>query len=310
MGVVTVPQANPNDELTDTLINQGPNAIAAAVNGNLDDANISALSGSKISAGTLTAAAADTNSNPETRQSETVGNIVASGLIWSPTSGLNGTMTSGVAYVAGKRLPVPAVASYGFTASRDTYVYVDSTGNVQYNPQALGTARPATPANNVLVSKVTTSAGAVTAVSDQRNTTLTDAWRSWTPTWTDLTIGNATVDFRFVVIGKTVHIRGKLIFGTTSSFTPSSGLSFTAPLDYSSTYNVRQQIGNLSIEDAGTASYYGVVRINDTASTSKLQLGVFGAGAAYANFASITSAVPMTWAAGDQLMIAATYEVA
>ncbi|QHC73776.1 hypothetical protein [Rathayibacter sp. VKM Ac-2805] len=233
MGVVTVPQANPNDELTDTLINQGPNAIAAAVNGNLDDANISALSGSKISAGTLTAAAADTNSNPETRQSETVGNIVSSGLIWSQTSGLNGTMTSGVAYVAGKRLPVPAVASYGFAASRDTYIYVDNTGNVQYNPQALGAARPATPANNVLVSKVTTSAGAVTAVSDQRNTTLTDAWRSWTPTWTDLTIGNATVDFRFVVIGKTVHIRGKLIFGTTSSFTPSSGLSFTAPLDYS-----------------------------------------------------------------------------
>lgn len=61
MTLVTVPQAQPNDELTDDLINRGSNAIAAVLNGNVDDDNISSLSGTKISAGTLPVSALDTD---------------------------------------------------------------------------------------------------------------------------------------------------------------------------------------------------------------------------------------------------------
>lgn len=61
MTLVTVPQAQPNDELTDELINRGSNAIAAVLNGNVDDDNISSLSGTKISAGTLPVSALDTD---------------------------------------------------------------------------------------------------------------------------------------------------------------------------------------------------------------------------------------------------------
>lgn len=53
MTFASVPQSNPNDELTADLINRGPNAVAAVVNGNLDDSNISQLSGTKITSGTL-----------------------------------------------------------------------------------------------------------------------------------------------------------------------------------------------------------------------------------------------------------------
>jgi hypothetical protein len=53
MSLVTVPQTNPNDELTAVLINQGPNALAAVVNGQIDDTNVSSISGSKVADGTV-----------------------------------------------------------------------------------------------------------------------------------------------------------------------------------------------------------------------------------------------------------------
>ena len=134
------------------------------------------------------------------------------------------------------------------------------------------------------------------------------AWSSWTPTWTNLTVGNGMVDFKYTRIGKTIHIRGKFVFGSTSSI--SGNVAFTAPVNYHSGYNVRTVIGNLSIEDAGTASYFGYVRINDSASSNLLQFGISNTGSTYASYTAMTSSVPMTWANGDQLMISATYEAA
>lgn len=54
MTLVTLSPANPGDELTDDLINSQPEAIAAVVNGNIDDTNISSVSGSKIAGSTVT----------------------------------------------------------------------------------------------------------------------------------------------------------------------------------------------------------------------------------------------------------------
>ncbi len=163
MTTVVVPQTNPNDEVTANSVNQGPNAIATVMNGNLDDSNISALSGSKISAGTVPANAMTTAANPETRMNETLAPFVASGLVWSILSGLNGAMTAGVAYVDGKRLTVAAITSRTFTASRDTYIYISNTGAVQYVEVTNGAAQPATPASTVLVAKGVTSASALTS---------------------------------------------------------------------------------------------------------------------------------------------------
>lgn len=164
MTLVNVPQVNPNDEVTADSVNKGANAVAAVVNGNIDDTNVSGLSGTKLAAGTVPASAMTADANPETRMSETLGNSIASGCVWSVLTGLNGAMTSGIAYVQGKRLTVSAVASYTFTASRDTYVYVTNTGAVSYNAQTNGAAQPSTPSTSVLVAKVVTSGSAITSI--------------------------------------------------------------------------------------------------------------------------------------------------
>src|ERR1044072_8828133 len=66
--------------------------------------------------------------------------FVKSGCVWSGdsyASTLNGSMTSGVVYLGGKRLTVAAVTAHAFAASKDTYLYLrdngDGTASVQYN---------------------------------------------------------------------------------------------------------------------------------------------------------------------------------
>lgn len=165
MSTVTVPQVNQNDEVTALSVNQGPNALAAVVNGQIDDANVSTLSGSKISSGTLPASALDTNSNPITRANEQFVNFVASGVNVSATSGLNVAITAGIVYINGARIAVPIVSSQALTASKDTYIDITSSGTVSLvvvsnNATSGMTLTP----NSVRVAKVVTSDTAVTSV--------------------------------------------------------------------------------------------------------------------------------------------------
>jgi hypothetical protein len=169
MTLVSPSQSNPNDEITAAAINTPVNQIAAVINGNIDNTNISSVSGAKIQAGTVAAGAMDTNSNPETRMSESLGNFVASGCVWSLSSGLVGTMTAGVVYIGGKRVIVNAIATQTFLASKDTYVSVDNTGAVSIaSAVANGATAPTLPANSLWLFKVVTSASAITSTVDIR----------------------------------------------------------------------------------------------------------------------------------------------
>lgn len=252
MSTVIVPQTNPNDEVTALSVNQGANAIAAVLNGNVDDANVSALSGNKISAGTLPVSAFDASSNPETRESETTGDFVSSGLVWSATTGLGGTMTAGTAYINGKRLTPASVASYTFTASRDTYVYLDATGAVQYNAQTNGAAQPATPASNITLAKVVTSASAVTSVTDMRQ------------------VGAVVSNVITYVEGLTTGIT------TTSASYVDTGLSVTFKAPTGCQYVIMKAEGPISSSSAGI---YMPVAITDNSNVIQIERGESSTGA-------------------------------
>lgn len=166
MPTVSPQQWNNQDVITSSKLNTPINQIAAVVNGGLDDANISSLSGSKLNATTVPVSAMTVDSNPETRLKETMGDFVASGCVWSISSGLVGTMTAGVVYIGGKRIVVSAIASQTFVASKDTYVSVDNTGTVSIaSAVANGAASPALPANSVWLAVVVSGASAITSIN-------------------------------------------------------------------------------------------------------------------------------------------------
>ena len=95
---------------------------------------------------------------------------VKSGLVWSLSSGLNGTMTTGIAYVTSPtglsvRLSVAAIASRAFTASKDTYVDLAYDGTIYYTEVANGaTTGFGLSANRVRLAKVVTNGSTITSV--------------------------------------------------------------------------------------------------------------------------------------------------
>ncbi|MGO4470326.1 hypothetical protein AB4Y95_00105 [Arthrobacter sp. M-10] len=94
---------------------------------------------------------------------------VDNGCVWTISSGLAGTMTKGLVYINVNGVMVPvnlaAIASNTFTASQDTYVYVNVLGTVGYLPVANNAASPALPANAVWLAIVVTSGSAITSIN-------------------------------------------------------------------------------------------------------------------------------------------------
>ncbi|MCK5016351.1 MAG: hypothetical protein KAS32_04690, partial [Candidatus Peribacteraceae bacterium] len=91
-------------------------------------------------------------------------------------SGLELTLTTGAAYVDGYR--VSRVSSefdmtHTYTASKDTYVDIDSDGELSYIETALGAGEPTLDAGKIRLIKVVTDGTDITGVTDLRDTTLT-----------------------------------------------------------------------------------------------------------------------------------------
>lgn len=131
-------------------------------------------------------------------------------------------------------------------------------------------------------------------------------WQTWTPTYTNLTVGNGTVVSRYVQIGKTIHAVFEITFGSTSSM--GTGPTISLPVTAASTYTTpRHNLGPAYILDAGTIAFQAAVRLESTTTAS---VGVLAAGATHLTQANITATVPMTWTTSDLLSFTASYEAA
>lgn len=128
------------------------------------------------------------------------------------------------------------------------------------------------------------------------------AWQSWTPTWTNFTVGSATVTGRYTSIGKLVALTLNVILsGSTMGTGPTFSLPVTAQ---ASTAFI---IGHTRYLDTGTANFSGFAAL---ASTTTAILVAIGTGGATASDASVTSTVPHTWANTDVIRVTGIYEAA
>lgn len=129
------------------------------------------------------------------------------------------------------------------------------------------------------------------------------AWTSWTPTWTNLTVGNGTVTAKYTRVGRTIHFRLKFTLGSTS--TVGTLPRFSLPVESHSEYLSEYPIGAATYVDSGTAAYDGVVQ-RDAATTALLRR-IGGSGSPTVN---VTATAPFAWATGDYLMLSGSYEAA
>lgn len=130
-------------------------------------------------------------------------------------------------------------------------------------------------------------------------------WNSWTPTWTNFTVGNGTVLAKYVQFGKIVHFRLAVTLGSTSAMgtDPRFTLPVTAAADYSTTRDV---LGTAKITDTGTADFLSEIWVG-SATQGRM---VVNNGAVAGSYNVVSATVPMTWVTGDGFSARGTYETA
>lgn len=134
------------------------------------------------------------------------------------------------------------------------------------------------------------------------------SWTSYTPTWTNLTVGNGTVYAKYFKVDKAITVYVKLTFGSTTSIS-GAVVQFTVP-EATTTDWQYAPIFLWQAGDYGSNSYAGNAYFEG--SNTKVGLYIWKANATYISTSvdAITSTVPHTWATNDTITATFTYEVA
>ena len=145
-------------------------------------------------------------------------------------------------------------------------------------------------------------------INDLGVNTKADVWLSWTPTWTNITVGNGSVTARYIRLGDKVAFRIYLSFGSTTSI--SGDVTFSLPDDAHSNYSTQRfgAVGNATLHDAGTSVYTGVLYID--LSTSVAHILAQDGSATYLFRSTLSSTVPFTWTTSDTIDVHGFYEAA
>jgi hypothetical protein len=125
------------------------------------------------------------------------------------------------------------------------------------------------------------------------------AWQGYTPTFSNLSVGNGTTAFTYVQQGKTVHVRGRISLGTTSTVTGLIAISL--PVTAVSSNFVASITGR-----AGGTDHI----LYAASTTTTLSISAVTANGAYTSRANTSATVPGTWTNGDNITFSATYEAA
>jgi len=134
------------------------------------------------------------------------------------------------------------------------------------------------------------------------------AWASWTPAWTNLTVGNGTVVAKYMRLGKTVIARLSIVFGSTTVV--SGSVSFTLPVTQA-TYG-----GTAGVTSLGLARYFDASAgfafegsVINLSTTTGLFIAMDASGT-HLKQAVLSSTVPFTWTTSDEIGVQFCYEAA
>lgn len=160
--------------------------------------------------------------------------------------------------------------------------------------------------NGVVTVSLTDSS--VTPAKLQSGTGSGWATQSWTPTLSNITVGNGTLTSHYIQTGKTVYFYFKLIFGSTSSLGSGTDAIFSLPVTTVGNYSLFMALGQATFWDnSATTAFQGVVAWD---STTQGIFQVYTAGSTYVATDAVNSAKPMTWAVNDILWCQGSYEAA
>ena len=127
-------------------------------------------------------------------------------------------------------------------------------------------------------------------------------WTSFTPTMTNVTVGNGTHNSRYLKIGRIVFVNYEFTFGSTTSI--SGAPVFSVPFSVSGPL----MAGQVMFLDAGTQRYIGMVEIENSSSGVVCQ-GINTTGT-YATQLAPNATNPFTWTTNDKVVASVIYMTA
>lgn len=185
----------------------------------------------------------------------------------------------------------PEVAAVGSDANIDLTLTPKGTGKVKTGGSEVATLAATQTLTNKTLSTGTKVGAATTDISA--------AFAAYTPTFTNLTLGNGTVSAFYMQIGKLVIYRGLITLGTTSSF--SGTLQISLPANAVDSTAGRALGGNVDLLDtSASARRYWVPRV---ASASTFHI-------VDASNTAVGTNTPWTWADTDTIDWLMVYEAA
>ena len=173
---------------------------------------------------------------------------------------------------------------------------VDAKGDLIAASAADTPARLAVGADDLLV---TAASGEATGLK------YTGGWTTWTPTFTNLTLGNGTLSARYQKIGKTVNFQMNITFGSTTSI---SGLViFSLPINATGVQGgLSSNIMGKGFDSSTTLNWALKGRVY-------IDLGyiyALNSAGTYLEEVPLNATAPITWATNDELGLSGSYEVA
>lgn len=121
-------------------------------------------------------------------------------------------------------------------------------------------------------------------------------WASYTPAWTNLTVGNATQSGFYRYVNGSIEAVGLITLGSTSSV--GTDVTQTVPDSASIQALSTLPIGLAALGDTGTGTHQGVITYNSATTVRFLRQSVSGSNILVA---TLTASTPFTWATGDTL---------
>ena len=134
------------------------------------------------------------------------------------------------------------------------------------------------------------------------------SWAAWTPTWTNLTVGNATQTARYSQSGKTVFFSLKLVLGSTSSVGASP--NFTFPVAAASTTAAQASVVQVFYLDANIAMFLGASDPRNRTTTTCRITTPSGTVQLQEQDRELSSTIPFTWVATDTIWVSGMFEAA
>jgi hypothetical protein len=138
--------------------------------------------------------------------------------------------------------------------------------------------------------------------------TVLGTYQAYTPTFTNLTVGNGTLAAQYCTVNKFVHAFGSLTFGSTTAFTGSP--IFTLPVVTVATEMgaAAMVLGWVTYTTAAGSSTKG--HLNCYGSASGAVFWVATTSGTYEGQTNPSATIPFTWATGDKIQWNITYKAA